>query len=314
MRRLNFFCTVLLLTLVVLLPRPALAQGGDEGWLLGQVNALRAQNGLGALAWNGQLAAAAAGHSQYLATSAYVGPHVQANGSTPQSRAAAQGYGGRVGENVVGGSTATLDWAWTWWINSATHRNNMLGNWNEVGIAVAVGSYGRWYTIVFGESGGGSAPPVVNPPAADPVNASGGGAPVAQPPRRTLPPRPTNTPTITLTPSMTFTPRASFTPLPTLTMRPPSATPIVMEVVPPDATEKPPLPTETPAPSLTPPAVAFVATAVIAEATPAVSGAAPPAPPVSNDTLRTLIPVFMVAQLVLIVGLAIRTALRRRPR
>jgi hypothetical protein len=314
MRRFITFCMFVCLILGLFSPRPAFAQGGDEGWLLAQVNALRGQNGLGVLAWNGQLAAAAAGHSQYLASSAYVGPHVQANGSTPQTRAAAQGYGGRVGENVVGGGTATLNWAWSWWMNSATHRNNMLGNWNEIGIAVAEGSYGRWYTMVFGDSGGGSAPPAINPPPTDSMNATGGGAPAVQPPRRTAPPRPTNTPTITLTPSMTFTPRASFTPLPTITFRPASATPIVMEVVPPNATEKPQPPTTTPTPSIMAPAVAIVATIGIAEATPAVSGAAAPASPMSNDTLRTLLPVFMVAQLVLIVGLAIRAALRRRPR
>jgi hypothetical protein len=293
-----------------------LAQGGEADWLLVQVNGLRAQSGLGALAWNAQLAAAAAGHSQYLATSPYVGPHVQADGSTPESRAAAQGYGGRVGENVVGGSSATQEWAWNWWLNSSVHRSNMLGDWNEIGIAAAAGGYGRWYTIVFGKRGG-APPPAVNPVPSTPGGAgSSGGAPVAQPPRNTRPPRPTDTPTITLTPSMTFTPRASYTPLPTITPLPPTETPIEMEVVLPGATGTlPPLPltqapTQLPAPpSVTlPPAVALVATAAPQD-TPAPLVASPPES--GNGTFRALIPVLMVAQLALVVALAVRSALRR---
>ncbi|MFN8419694.1 MAG: CAP domain-containing protein [Anaerolineae bacterium] len=169
------YIVLLILAALCLIPQPTAAQGGEESWLLNQVNALRAQNGRGALSWNSQLTAAALAHSQVLATTPWVGPHIEANGSTPQSRAAAQGYGGSVGENVVGGGTATLEWAWNWWMNSAVHVSNMLGNWNEVGIAVANGSTGRFYTMVFGNNGG-AAPPPPPPPASDDAGASNAGS------------------------------------------------------------------------------------------------------------------------------------------
>ncbi|MBX3084650.1 MAG: hypothetical protein KF716_23640 [Anaerolineae bacterium] len=287
--------------------------------MLQQVNALRAQNGLGALTWNGQLATAAAAHSQYLATNAYVGPHVEANGSTPQSRAAGQGYGGRVGENVVGGSTATLEWAWNWWLNSAVHLSNMLGDWNEVGIAVAEGSYGRWYTMDFGDNGGGSAPP-----APAPVNTSsggqntaangGGGSAPAQPPRPTKPPPPTATPTITLTPSLTFTPRASFTPLPTGTALPPTETPIMMDLTVAEATATLEPPTATIAATVTKPEPTAQAVAMLPTQETLPSPKAADAASASNSPARTVIPIVIGLQLVVVGLLAIRAVLRRGKR
>jgi Cysteine-rich secretory protein family len=302
---------------LLLVPHPVAAQGGDEGWLLTQLNTFRAQNGRGGLAWNGALAAAAQAQAQYLANNPYVGPHVQANGSTPQDRAAAQGYGGRVGENVVGGSSATLEWGWTWWAGSAVHRNNMLGDWNEVGIAVGQGSYGRWYTMVFGNNGQAAAPP-----APAPVSA-GGGEPtrrasvVAQPPRPTQPPPPTATPTITYTPSITFTPRASYTPLPTTTWFPASATPIVIDLVVGDATAVPVTPTAESAPpsSTAPSTVPTVpAVAVLPTLDPLPSAPITNPAPEADTPLRTLIPILLAAQALLIGGLALRAAWRRMAR
>lgn len=286
------------------LPRVA-AQSGAEAELLGRLNALRAQSGLGPLTWNGQLAAAALNHSQYLSNSPFSDAHVQADGSTPQDRARAQGYTGRVSENVVGGSSPDVNYAWTWWMNSAVHRGNMLGNWNEVGIGVAEGPRGRWYTMVLGNNG----QPAPQPVNAQPGNAGGGQPANSQPTRirPTRPPPPTATPTITLTPSQTFTPRATFTPTSTQTGAPPTETPIVLEVSPPPGT------TVAGAPSVASPAHTAVA-AVATEGVPAVTSAAAPStvPSAPPNPLRTLIPVLLAVNAVIIGGFFVRHLLRRR--
>ncbi|MBX3066545.1 MAG: hypothetical protein KF726_26425 [Anaerolineae bacterium] len=317
------YIVLLILAALCLIPQPTAAQGGEESWLLNQVNALRAQNGRGALSWNSQLAAAALAHSQVLATTPWVGPHIEANGSTPQSRAAAQGYGGSVGENVVGGGTATLEWAWNWWMNSAVHVSNMLGNWNEVGIAVANGSTGRFYTMVFGNNGG-AAPPPPPPPASDDTGASNagssGGAQQVVSARPTRPPPPTSTPTITFTPSITFTPRATYTGMPTITPIGPTETPIVMELAPDESTEVdtavPPA-TSTPEQAAEPPTPTAQAVAMLATDAPqqpAVASVETPSGTSSSNGLRNLLPLIIGAQFVIVVGLVVRATLRRRRR
>src|SRR5258708_37594070 len=101
-----------------LIPRRALAQGNDVAYMFAQINALRQSKGLAPLVINALLATSATGHSTYLANHPWTNPHVEDNGSTPQSRAAAAGYTGMVSENVVGGSTATRPWGFQWWPHS----------------------------------------------------------------------------------------------------------------------------------------------------------------------------------------------------
>lgn len=284
--------------------RPAAAQD-VVGALTARINELRASKGLNTLNYNGALAAAAQAHSQYLASTPYTHPHRQNNGSLPQDRAAAAGYGGRVGENVVGGNTATLDWAYNWWLNSPTHYNNMLGNWTDIGVGFSAGTYGRWYVVVFGDNG--SAPP--RPQSAAAVNPAGGRAaaqPTAAPPRPTRLPTATPTPTITLTPSHTFTPRPTFTPTDTPTFLPATETPILIAI----STAAPADPTPTPLdPSATPLIVAAADTVPSPEPMPPMTSTADS---LSTSPLRAIIPLIIALNVLIIGGLLLGDRLRRR--
>jgi len=89
--------------------------------LLGRINGLRASLGLPAYTFNGTLAAAALNQAQYMANTGQIS-HTQSDGSTPSSRAAAAGYGGRwVSENIYAGSSARVADAWNFWLNSPIH-------------------------------------------------------------------------------------------------------------------------------------------------------------------------------------------------
>lgn len=216
-------------------PAPAHAQD-DVTWLLNQINTLRGGLGLHAYSLNPQLTAAATQHSQYMADSCDVS-HTQANGSTPLSRARANGYtGGWISENIYSGPNARASDAWNFWINSGIHYQGLTHKIvNEIGIGVAAGSCGRGYTLLFGHRADVTAPPAPAP--------AGDSAPAAPPPTRrpTRPPATfTPTPTIpTLTPSHTWTvtPTPSDTPAVTGARVPPetgtpSATPLLLPTVP----------------------------------------------------------------------------------
>ena len=223
------------LVLPLLQAQPAHAQD-DKTWLLNQINALRGQLGLHAYVWQGQLAAAAQEQSEYMAATGHIS-HTQSNGSTPGSRAAAHGYTGSfVSENIYGGTIATASNAWTWWLNSPIHYAGITHSRNnEIGIGVASGAYGNFFTLVFGYNSGFSAPPASgggNPGGGD---TSGGGNPNPNPALTNAPPvvyvppsiTPSPTPTIpTQTPTVTWTPTATWTPSPTTTEAPATSTPI----------------------------------------------------------------------------------------
>jgi hypothetical protein len=300
---------------------PARAQADEAAWLLAQINALRQRNGQVLLALNPHLIASAAAHSTYLATHPYSDPHREADGSTPQSRALAAGYPGRlVGENVVGGTGSNVQWAFDWWMKSPIHLHNMLAGWTEIGIGIVVGPYGRWYTTDFGDQGAGLVAPTNPPPspgatiAGDTPNSNP--APKADVPRPTRRPTiaPTLTPTITLTPSITFTPQPTITPTDTPTGLPPTVTPIVLEVSPPP-TNGPPI-NGSPAgagPAATPVTPSPVAVAMLGAANVSSAPVQPAAQP-SGDPLRGLIPWLLALQGVVFGGLLIGSLIRRRHR
>jgi hypothetical protein len=340
----NLFHLVLLALLVAVCAAPALARAQDDsGWLLGQINALRASKGLGALSANAALNAAATGHSVYLANNEWTDAHIQANGSTPRSRMTAAGYTGSfVGENVYGGGMATASIAFNWWVGSALHYANMTNaRYTEIGIGIARGTRGTFYTLNFG-GGGGAAP--AQPPAAAPSGNNEGDEPAppvragTRPPtRRPLPSAiPTNTPGPSLTPSQTFTaiPSKAVTDAP---QSQPTETPIIFEI----ATDAPsPIPavtltgtkiaaafTLTPLPSMIPPTPAAIAdnstngamnspiptaiptiTAVMNTPTEATT---PPEPSTAggssgSDPIRTLIPLAIGLQVIILGGVALR--------
>lgn len=269
----NMLRKLFLLTLILLAGSvpPAAAQD-DASWLVQQVNALRANVGVPGLSLNGQLSAAAVQHSTYMATTCDVS-HTESSGSSPADRARANGYtGSRVGENIYGGSVAQASNAWNFWLNSGIHYQGMTSAmYNEVGIGIAPGPCGNYYTMVFGYRSDGSAPIVVATvdsgggqsaaPAAG--NAAVISAPVVQAPTQ-APYVPPSTPTATidtLTPSPTWTLTPTYTPSPTGTVDIPTATPLVLPTVPAEVAFVPSetatladtsTPTLTPSPSQTP--------------------------------------------------------------
>lgn len=142
--------------LVLALPMQAQDVSGD---LLNRINALRTSLGLAAYNFNGTLAAAAQNHATWMASTGNVS-HTQSNGSTPSSRAATFGYSSSfVSENIYMGTNATVDTAWTWWLNSPIHYRGITNpSYSEIGIASAAGVGGVAYVLVFGNPGGWQPP------------------------------------------------------------------------------------------------------------------------------------------------------------
>jgi hypothetical protein len=317
-RRVGLWVWLLTLSSVVLISgqpaQPVRAQD-DVTWLLNQVNSLRAGLGLPAYTLNGQLSAAAQQQAQYLTDTCNVA-HVWPDGTTPAARAAAAGYtGSHVIENIYAGTNATAESAWNFFITSPVHYSGLVNTIvNEIGIGVAHGGLcSHAYTMVFGRSGDGSAPPV------QPASQGGSVAAVVPPaPAVYVPPPPSSTPTATiptLTPSATWTLTPTATPSATFTPITPTGTAIELsaqnrtavalvasstpaeEIAPTDS----PSPVrvtlaETPSatPSMTPTPILPTATPI-----PAARSASPP-PDDSGLSVRDLLPFALVGQMVLI--------------
>jgi hypothetical protein len=274
---------------------PAAAQGNDPQSLFGQVNSLRAGVGLHAYVWNNQLAAAAQQQSEYMAVTGDVS-HTQSNGSTPTSRATANGYtGSMIAENIYGGLTAQASDAWNFWVNSGVHYATLTNaRDNEIGIGMATGEHGTFFALVIGYRSDVNAPPAPppaeNPPSvveSDSGNASGQAIPQA-PPATLPPPTLTFTPFPTLTPSVTWTPTFTWTPSPTNTPLLPTSTSISLPTA------------QVIALALTPTAVAL--------AVPVTQSDPPIVPAIKERTqapngkfdLRDLLPVLLIGQGVLL--------------
>lgn len=159
--------TLLLLCLFLLLNTPGLmvAQGGD---LVARVNNLRASVGLPPYTVSGALSAAAQSQAQWMADTGIIS-HNRPDGSSPRGRALNAGYPTvDVSENIYGGTGASADTAWGFWVNSSIHYNGMVNNrYSEIGVGVATGSV-TTYVLVFGNPGG-------PPPGAPQVARSSGG-------------------------------------------------------------------------------------------------------------------------------------------
>lgn len=153
MRLLTRVCLAISVALLLLVPAFAKAQGD----LLSRVNGLRASVGVAPYSLNSALSAAAQDQAQWMASTGSIS-HTRPDGSGPRSRAAAYGYPSAfVSENIYGGTNATADSAWTFWINSGIHYAGMVNpNYDEVGIGVASSGWGTAYVMVFGNSGGPS--------------------------------------------------------------------------------------------------------------------------------------------------------------
>jgi len=208
----------------------------DTSWLFGQINATRAQHGLQPLTLNAHLITSATEHSQYLAHNTWTNPHVEANGSTPQSRMMAAGYvGENYGENVYGGGLATVQIAFNWWLGSPIHYAGIVNsNYTDIGIGIASGPYGQFYTTDFGRSSGIVTQSQVLGSSTIQSVAGQAQTPsvVNRVPASTHRPLPTLTTTASLTSSQTFTPYPTATKTPSQTTIPATPTAIELEVSP----------------------------------------------------------------------------------
>jgi uncharacterized protein YkwD len=115
-------------------------------------NQQRAQHGCSALRLDTHLRAAARAHSQDMHARGYF-DHNSPDGKTPWDRIKASGYVGAgrgFAENIAMGY-ATAQAVVNGWMNSPGHRANILNcSLKAVGIGVAYGSGGPWWTQDFG--------------------------------------------------------------------------------------------------------------------------------------------------------------------
>jgi hypothetical protein len=153
--RLKLFVLLMLCLLIGV----ASVQAQESGDLLARVNNLRAQNGVPGYSLNSALSVAAQQQAQWIVDTGTVA-HTHPDGSGPRTRALSAGYPSiDVGENIYGGTNASANDAWTFWVNSGIHFQGMVNpRHQEIGIGVAHGGWGSAYVLVFG--GNGAPPPV----------------------------------------------------------------------------------------------------------------------------------------------------------
>jgi hypothetical protein len=136
---------VILTSLTLASASPANAAGAEELDFLAQTNAVRAQNGLGALQWDEAMANVARGWSSQLAAA----QSLSHNGNlVSQVNQFVTNQWTRLGENVGFGPTVSaLQGAF---MNSPPHRANIMGDYNRVGIGVVRDGNGTiWVTLDF---------------------------------------------------------------------------------------------------------------------------------------------------------------------
>jgi uncharacterized protein YkwD len=120
------------------------------------LNQQRNQNGLASLAMNSALTSSARGHSIDMVTH-NLAQHNGSDGSTPQQRMKAAGYGGSWWGEIIywgGGSYGTPSQAVTWWMNDPPHKDVILGtHYTDFGVgyvSCSTFSYGGFFTVDFG--------------------------------------------------------------------------------------------------------------------------------------------------------------------
>ncbi len=124
------------------------AHAGTEGAFVSEINASRAAAGLPPVSSHSDLVPDARAHSAEMMAAGQI-YHTSNLGSV------ASGWEG-LGENVgVGPSVNALHTAF---MNSSGHRRNILGDFNYVGVGVAMDGDQIWVTVIFMKKGS-SAPP-----------------------------------------------------------------------------------------------------------------------------------------------------------
>lgn len=134
------------------LPAPApaaVADPGVEGAVLTLVNAERSAAGCGAVSGDGGLAGVARAHSADMRDRGYFS-HTSPDGRSPFDRAAAAGVSGSRAENIAQGQPDAAS-VMAAWMASPGHRVNILDcSLTRLGVGVAEGPGGPWWTQLFG--------------------------------------------------------------------------------------------------------------------------------------------------------------------
>ncbi|NNF99669.1 MAG: CAP domain-containing protein [Desulfobacteraceae bacterium] len=155
-----------------------------ETQVLEIVNQERAENNLGALAWNDLLFESARGHSVDMADQDYFS-HESLDGRTPAQRVAAAGYDyNSMAENIAAGH-GTPQAVMEGWMASDGHRANILSeDVCDLGVGYAYdaqSTYGHYWTQNFGRQAGVADCPIIpdtgsnSPPDTTGSDESGGG-------------------------------------------------------------------------------------------------------------------------------------------
>ena len=126
--------------------------GSYPGEIISLINKARTGAGLPALTVNAQLASAAQGHSIDMACFSLLS-HSGSDGSTPQQRASAAGYGGSFVEEMIYAGGYPQD-AFDWWMGDPTHHDVIFDTRiASIGVGYAYVSdsaYGGYYTVDVG--------------------------------------------------------------------------------------------------------------------------------------------------------------------
>ncbi|WP_456600310.1 CAP domain-containing protein [Blastococcus sp. SYSU DS0616] len=124
------------------------AARGAEGEVVALVNAQRSQAGCGPVAADAGLAAVARAHSAGMRDRGFF-DHVDPDGLDPFDRADRAGVSARA-ENIARGQADPAA-VMASWLNSPGHRANILNcGLTRLGVGVATGSGGPWWTQLFG--------------------------------------------------------------------------------------------------------------------------------------------------------------------
>ena len=122
------------------------ADGASEAGFLAEINATRSANGLSSLSVDGGLRSHARNHTQDMID---VG-NIYHSSSGELQGAAGSGWS-KLGENVGrGGSVGSLHAAF---LKSASHKANILGDYNYVGIGTGTSNGVLYVTVVFMKKG-----------------------------------------------------------------------------------------------------------------------------------------------------------------
>ncbi|MGD2102575.1 MAG: CAP domain-containing protein [Acidimicrobiia bacterium] len=127
------------------------ADSGSEQAFLSAINSTRSSNGLGSLQMDGGLRAHARNHTADMIAAGNI-----FHSSSGELQAAAGSGWSKLGENVGrGGSVSSLHNAF---LDSPSHKANILGDYNYVGIGTDTSSGVLYVTVVFMKKGGEPTP------------------------------------------------------------------------------------------------------------------------------------------------------------